>query len=119
MDESIGRRRGGMEGGGKGGPMGEGRGGAQAQREFTLDELHDYDGSSPSRPLYLAIKGVVFDVTAGEKFYGPGKAYSKFAGRDITRSTAMFSTSERDLDRRDYPSEKQAALDSELETSKR
>ena len=94
--------------------------GAQEQqqppsRTLTLEELRGYDGSDPSLPIYLAVKGIVFDVTPGaEKFYGPGKSYSKFAGRDITRNTAMFSTEERDLDRTDFPPAKQKALDSKL-----
>lgn len=84
------------------------------EKTFTLEELHRYDGKELGLPVYVAVKGMVFDVTAGAaKFYGPGKPYSKFAGRDITRNTAMFSTLEKDLDRRDYPPEKQAALDSE------
>lgn len=49
-----------------------------------------------------------------EKFYGPGKAYGKFAGRDITRSTAIFSTEDHDLDRTDYPPDKKRYLDSEF-----
>jgi hypothetical protein len=56
----------------------------------------------------------VFDVSAAkDKFYGPGHSYSKFAGRDITRCTAIFSTADDDLDRTDYPPDKQASLDSE------
>lgn len=48
------------------------------ERDFTLAELRAYDGTKPSTdhfnqcPIYLAVNFVVFDVTAGKKFYGPG-----------------------------------------------
>eukprot|EP00127_Corallochytrium_limacisporum_P003819 Clim_evm33s153 gene=Clim_evmTU33s153 len=53
---------------------------------FTAEELKGYDGSDPSKPLYLAFDGVVYDVTAGTKHYGPEGGYNFFAGRDATRS---------------------------------
>ena len=39
---------------------------------MTLLELSKYDGRDPLRPLLLAVKGRVFDVTMGRAFYGPG-----------------------------------------------
>mmetsp|Transcript_45582 Transcript_45582/g.110928 ORF Transcript_45582/g.110928 Transcript_45582/m.110928 type:complete len:245 (-) Transcript_45582:234-968(-) len=97
----------------KGAPAQGGRDGLEGvpDRLFTLEELRRYDGTDPSLPIMLAVKGVVFNVTAGAKFYGKGKAYSKFAGRDITRCTAVFSTEDADLDRTDFPPEKQKYLD--------
>ena len=38
---------------------------------ITAEELSKYCGVDPFRPLYLAIRGVIFDVTAGRDFYGP------------------------------------------------
>lgn len=38
---------------------------------FTPKTLTKYDGKDGGRVL-LAIKGMVFDVTAGKSFYGPG-----------------------------------------------
>lgn len=38
---------------------------------FTQDEVAEHDGSNPSRPMYLSIQGVVYDITAGKAFYGP------------------------------------------------
>lgn len=35
------------------------------ERELTLDELSEYDGSDSSKPMLLAIQGVIFDITAG------------------------------------------------------
>ena len=42
------------------------------KRDFTLEELREYDGVKQKRVL-LAINGNVFDVTRGKDFYGPGK----------------------------------------------
>lgn len=39
---------------------------------MTLLELSKYDGRDSLRPLLLAVKGRVFDVTTGRAFYGPG-----------------------------------------------
>lgn len=41
------------------------------KRDFTLEELREYDGVKNERVL-LAINGNVFDVTRGKDFYGPG-----------------------------------------------
>lgn len=40
-------------------------------KEMTLDELAGHAGTDPAKPLYLAIKGTVFNVTKGSQFYGP------------------------------------------------
>lgn len=56
---------------------------------LTLSEsqLALHDGSNPSEyPLYVAIDGDVYDVSdGGIRNYGPGGAYSAFAGRDAAR----------------------------------
>ncbi|GAA6024063.1 hypothetical protein JCM11491_001620 [Sporobolomyces phaffii] len=57
-------------------------------------ELRRYDGADPTRPIYLAIDGDVYDVTAGRDSYGPGGAYHIFAARDAARAfvTGCFET---------------------------
>lgn len=52
---------------------------------FSSAELSEFNGSSPDKPVYLAIKGTVFDVTANREMYAPGKGYSVFAGKDASR----------------------------------
>ena len=42
--------------------------------DLTLLELSKYNGRDPMRPLLLAVRGRVFDVTTGRAFYGPGMA---------------------------------------------
>ena len=41
-------------------------------RRFTREELLAFDGQTPGHPIYLAVLGNVYDVSAGRKFYGPG-----------------------------------------------
>lgn len=38
------------------------------------------------RPIYLAILGRVYNVDGKKEYYGPGKSYHHFAGRDGTRA---------------------------------
>lgn len=49
---------------------------------FTEEDLRKYDGSIPNRPIYISIKGVVFDVSKESVFYGIGASLNYFAGRD-------------------------------------
>jgi predicted heme/steroid binding protein len=48
-------------------------------------ELAKYDGQDPSRPIYVAIKGRVFDVSAKKEMYGKGAGYNVFAGKDASK----------------------------------
>jgi len=59
-------------------------------RTFTPTTLLPFNGLSGA-PVYLAIRGRVFDVTAGKNFYGPGGPYENFAGRDASRGLACQS----------------------------
>ncbi len=45
-------------------------------KQLTLEELAEYAGSDPSKPLYLAIKGTIFDVSKGRQFYGPDGTFA-------------------------------------------
>uniref|UniRef100_A0A2K6UEQ0 Cytochrome b5 heme-binding domain-containing protein n=1 Tax=Saimiri boliviensis boliviensis TaxID=39432 RepID=A0A2K6UEQ0_SAIBB len=50
-----------------------------------------------SPPIYLAVKGVVFDVTSGKEFYGRGAPYNALTGKDSTRGVAKMSLDPADL----------------------
>lgn len=46
-----------------------------------------YDGRDhPSVPIYVALNGTIYDVSASPHLYGPGGSYHFFAGRDATRA---------------------------------
>lgn len=53
---------------------------------FTMEELHKYNGSDASLPIYVAVNGSVYDVTASPKIYGPKGPYSFFSGNDAARA---------------------------------
>ncbi|KAL7798187.1 cytochrome b5 [Trichoderma ceciliae] len=53
---------------------------------LTPAELATYDGKDPSKPVYIAINGTIFDVSLGRHVYGPGGSYSYFAGCDAARA---------------------------------
>jgi membrane-associated progesterone receptor component len=65
-----------------------------SERQFTVEDLKKYDGKDPTSPIYLALKGVVYDVTASEGFYGPDGAYGVFSGRDASRGLAKMDLKE-------------------------
>ncbi|KAK9703023.1 Dihydrodipicolinate synthase [Basidiobolus ranarum] len=74
-------------------------------KSYTPRELSVFDGIA-SPKIFLGVKGKIYDVTAGKKFYGPGKCivnstalclyihvfvdgpYGNFAGRDASRGLA-------------------------------
>nr|XP_019015155.1 uncharacterized protein I206_01243 [Kwoniella pini CBS 10737]OCF53936.1 hypothetical protein I206_01243 [Kwoniella pini CBS 10737] len=58
---------------------------------ISASSLSQYDGSDPSKPIYVAIKGRVFDVTPKAEMYGKGKGYNIFAGRDASKGLGMSS----------------------------
>ncbi|XP_027357847.1 membrane steroid-binding protein 2-like isoform X2 [Abrus precatorius] len=65
--------------------------------EVTEEELKAYDGSDRDKPLLMAIKGQIYDVSQSRMFYGPGGPYALFAGKDASRALAKMSFEEKDL----------------------
>ncbi|XP_029643200.1 neudesin-like [Octopus sinensis] len=64
---------------------------------FTANELKDYGGADPTKPIYLALKGVVFDVSTRREFYGKNAVYNRLVGRDSTNAVAKMSLHETDV----------------------
>jgi predicted heme/steroid binding protein len=58
----------------------------RGQVQLTDIELTKYDGSDPTKPIYLALNGTIYDVSASPQTYGPGGSYHFFAGRDAARA---------------------------------
>ncbi|KAK1313736.1 Membrane steroid-binding protein 2 [Acorus calamus] len=65
--------------------------------EITEEELKVYDGSDPKKPLLMAIKSQIYDVSQSRMFYGPGGPYALFAGKDASRALAKMSFDDKDL----------------------
>lgn len=62
-------------------------------KTFTPPTLLPYSGQN-NMPVYLAVRGRIFDVSSGRNFYGPGGPYQNFAGRDASRGLACGSFDE-------------------------
>lgn len=72
-------------------------------RNFTTVQLRQFDGTKDEKtdedkPVYLSVKGIVFDVSEGRDFYGPGGAYEMFAGHECGVALAKMSFDEKHID---------------------
>ncbi|KAM3304712.1 hypothetical protein P3S67_011578 [Capsicum chacoense] len=59
--------------------------------EISEEELRDYNGSDSEKPLLMAIKEKIYDVSTSKMFCGPGGSYAMSAGRDANRALAQLS----------------------------
>ncbi|NMM63839.1 cytochrome B5 [Clostridium sp. P21] len=55
---------------------------AQPLRKFTIEELSKYDGSM-GKPAYVAVNGVVYDVSRSS-VWGGGTHFGLYAGKDLS-----------------------------------
>jgi predicted heme/steroid binding protein len=68
---------------------------------FTPEHLSRFDGTDPNQPTYLALNGLVYDISAGrDEFYAPGKPYHYLAGKDSTQELMIAGDV---IIRRKYP----------------
>ncbi|KAF9167329.1 hypothetical protein DFQ26_004970 [Actinomortierella ambigua] len=58
---------------------------------YTAEQLSQYSGADESKPIYVAIKGTIFDVSSKRQMYGPGAGYHVFAGKDASKALGMSS----------------------------
>merc|ERR1711879_1138422 len=63
---------------------------------MTPEELKQYNGTDDTKPVYVAVKGVIFDVSPRREMYGHGKGYAIFAGKDASRALGMSSLNPED-----------------------
>lgn len=59
-------------------------------QDYTPRMLSNYNGFDLEK-VYMAIRGNVYDVSAGRRFYGPSGPYNNFAGHDASRGLAKNS----------------------------
>ncbi|KAF9365260.1 hypothetical protein BGX34_010737 [Mortierella sp. NVP85] len=66
----------------------------RTQIVLTQKELAQFDGTDQKKPIYIAIKGEIFDVSRGSAYYTKGGAYGFFSGKDASRAytTGCFQT---------------------------
>ncbi|GFS00563.1 membrane-associated progesterone receptor component 1 [Elysia marginata] len=64
---------------------------------YTAEDLKKYDGSAENEAILMGIKGVVFDVSKGKRFYGKDSPYNALVGKDSTRAVAKMSLDPSDL----------------------
>ncbi|KAL2863074.1 putative progesterone binding protein [Aspergillus lucknowensis] len=57
---------------------------------IPVEELAKCNGTDPNRPTYVAIKGIIFDVSRNSA-YGREGQYHVFAGKDASRALACSS----------------------------
>lgn len=57
---------------------------------MTLSELSKYDGTDPTKPIYLGLNGYVYDVTEGRKFYETNGTYHYLAGKDSSEELNLI-----------------------------
>ncbi|KAH8554299.1 cytochrome b5-like heme/steroid binding domain-containing protein [Umbelopsis sp. PMI_123] len=58
---------------------------------FKPSELAVYNGTDSSKPIYVAIKGVIYDVSSKPEMYGAGSGYNCFAGKDASKALGKSS----------------------------
>ncbi|KAI9790509.1 MAG: hypothetical protein M1816_005016 [Peltula sp. TS41687] len=63
---------------------------------ISAEYLSKCNGNDSNYPVYVAVKGRVFDVT-GNNAYAPNGPYHVFAGKDASRALAMSSTKAADV----------------------
>ncbi|CDJ44337.1 cytochrome b5-like Heme/Steroid binding domain containing protein, putative [Eimeria tenella] len=82
--------------------------------QMTLEALKSCDGEK-SEKLFVAVKGLVFDVSVnGKTFYGKNGSYHIFAGKDATVALARMSFDEKLLN--SPPSTWESLTESEKES---
>lgn len=68
--------------------------------EMSLTELAQFDGSDSSKPIYIGMNGLVYDVSAGRDYYKIDGTYHFLAGKDSSDQLNIIGG---DIIKRKYP----------------
>lgn len=66
-------------------------GSSPALRNFTLEELSEFNGADANKPVLVSLLSDVYDVSADFFEYKPGGLFHVLAGRDASRAVARMS----------------------------
>ncbi len=69
-------------------------------KTFTVAQLAEFNGSDTSKPIYIGMNGLVYDVTEGRKYYEVGAGYHWLAGKDSSTDLNLIGG---DIIKRKYP----------------
>ena len=67
---------------------------------MLVADLAAFDGTDANKPIYIGMNGLVYDVSAGRKFYETGASYHYLAGKDSSTDLNMIGG---DIIARKYP----------------
>ncbi|ORZ37843.1 cytochrome b5-like heme/steroid binding domain-containing protein [Catenaria anguillulae PL171] len=83
------------------------------QLTLTPAQLAQFNNADASLPVYVAIKGIIYDVSSNREMYPCGQSYGLFAGKDASRALAKSSLDEKHIraDWQDLPEEEIKVLD--------
>lgn len=59
-------------------------------KDYTPRELSKYNGFDHEN-IFIGVRGKIYNVSKGRRFYGPSGPYSNFAGHDASRGLALNS----------------------------
>ncbi len=68
---------------------------------LTRQELKQFNGEDETKPIFVAIRSRIYDVSSRPDMYGQGGGYNLFAGIEASRALAKSSFEKSDLENPD------------------
>ncbi|XP_023163907.1 membrane-associated progesterone receptor component 1 [Drosophila hydei] len=84
------------------------------QRDFTVKELLEYNGTREDGRILVAVNYNIYDVSCAKQVYGQTGAYPQWAGSDISRNLINFTAERNENQEFDYMSDLTAKQRSNL-----
>ena len=67
---------------------------------LTLEYIKEFNGTDDTKPIYIGMNGLVYDVSAGREFYKADGPYHYLAGKDSSTELNLVGGS---IIKRKYP----------------